>query len=184
MTLSLAAILITNAISLGWTLANIETADVVIPATHVSFSIYLVVLAVRSVNLDTTHAHSNYILHLAALSTFAAVLLGTIAILPDTPPITSLFTNDVPALRALGYARLVLYILAASIALTTQLGPPLHYRPEDIYFEKTVSSITNAAEENVAGFVSEFVQSDPFFSPSDSLQRCLCVGASAFLLHD
>ena len=185
MTLSLAAILIINAISFGWTLANSETANIVIPATHVGFSIYLVILAVRSVKLDTIHAHSNYILHLAALSTFAVALLGITAILPDTPPTINAFTKDVPALGALGYSRLLLYILVASITLTTRLGPPLHYRPEDIYFEKTVSSITNAADENVAGIVSEFVLSVPlFFTPSDSLQRCLCAGASVILLHN
>jgi len=184
MTLSLAAILIINAISLGWILANSELANVLISATHVGFSIYLVILVVRSVNLDTTHAHSNYVLHLATLSTFAAALLGTTAILPDTSPITSVFTKDVPALRALGYARLALYILVASIALTTRLGPPLHYRPEDIYFEKTVSLITNVADENVVGIVSEFVQTDPFFFSLILFKRCLSVGASVVLLHD
>jgi hypothetical protein len=153
--LLLAAVLVINAISLGWAVANNETADIAILAIQVGFSVFLVVLAFRSVNLDTPNAHSRYILHLTSLSTIATALLGTTVLLPDTPPLTA--SNDESlVLRRLQYARLALYALVCLITITTPLGPPLHYRPEDIYSEKTVQTITNTTEENVSGSIGKF----------------------------
>ncbi|KAJ2928555.1 hypothetical protein H1R20_g8545, partial [Candolleomyces eurysporus] len=50
-------------------------------------------------------------------------------------------------------AIIVLYILTATLAFTTPLGPPLHYPPEYIYSEKTVKAITNEDPENVSGLI-------------------------------
>jgi hypothetical protein len=130
--------LVLNSIYLGWAVANKETTNIAVPVLQFVFSLYLVVLAVRSVNSDTTEGHSAHVLHLTTLSAWATALLGFIVILPETPSITA-FTDDAPfsAFRVPEHARLVVYALVCLIAITTPLGPPLHYHPGDIYFEKT-----------------------------------------------
>ncbi|RDB27902.1 ATP-dependent bile acid permease [Hypsizygus marmoreus] len=149
---ALAAILVIDAICLGWSVINDEAAEIATYAIHVAFSFYLVLVAVRSVPQAVIQTHAESILHLTALNTIAAALLGSTAVLPVTPPITAAL-ETVPALRGLWYTKLTLYIIACVISITTPLGPPLHYPPERIYSEKTIQLTTNTDEENVCGIV-------------------------------
>ena len=118
---------------------------------HLLFALYVFVISARSIVQVTTDDHSDSIVHITALLTVAFLLLGSTAILPDSPPPVALSIDDEPVLLGLWYTLLGLYTVGCILAYSTPLGPPLHYPPSDIYSEKTVKSITNADEENVCG---------------------------------
>jgi len=54
-------------------------------------------------------------------------------------------------LQVIWYVVLALYGLSTVVAITTPLGPPLHFPVSRIYSEKTVAAITNQAADNVSG---------------------------------
>ena len=151
MSLFLAFAVMISTVSLGWSIANNDHVDMKIYSLHVFFALYVFVISARSVLHVTKDDHSDSILHLTALLTVAFSLLGSTAILPDSPPPMAVSIDDEPVLLGLWYALLGLYTFGCILAYSTPLGPPLHYPPSDIYFEKTVKSITNTDERNVCG---------------------------------
>jgi hypothetical protein len=155
MSLLLAAIPIIDTISLGWSLANDETSQIAIYALNLAFSLYILILAVYSVNQNTVDIHSESILHLTTMNTLAATFLGSTAILPDTSPIAASL-ETVPALRAIWHAKLCLYTIVCIMAFTTPQGPRLRFPPERIYSDKTILATTNPDEENVCGLIGMF----------------------------
>jgi hypothetical protein len=148
--LLLAGIPVIDAIFLGWSVANDETADIVVYALSLAFSIYVLVLTVRSINQNITSSHSEFVLHLTTLTTLASVSLGSTALIPATSP-TSKVVEGAPALRPLWYAKLSLYTAVCVMAFITQQGPRLRFPPDRIYSEKTILATTNTEEENVCG---------------------------------
>lgn len=158
----LTAVVVIDAISLGWSIANNEFAGITIYAISIVFSIYLLGIAYRSVNQMTVELHSESVLHLTVLSTLAVTFLGSTAILPVTPPTTSSL-ETVPALRIIWHAKLALYMFVCLISFTTAQGPRLCYPTKRIYSEKTIQATTNPDEENVCGIVGELHY--PVFRP-------------------
>ncbi|GLB42389.1 putative atp-binding cassette transporter [Lyophyllum shimeji] len=163
MLLLLTVIVALNAASLGWSVANDESVDIVVYMVHLAFSLYLVTVAAYSVNKATIEGHSEYIRHLTALTTITILLLGATAILPDTPPVTaSLDTNT--DLRGVWLARLALYTIVCLLYFTTPQGPRLHFPPERIYSEKTIQAAANREEENVSGSIGASIYQLLLFS--------------------
>ena len=148
LSLFLAFAVVISTVSLGWSIAHNDYVDTKIYSLHLFFALYIFVISARSVMTDN---HSNSILHLTVLLTVAVLLLGSAAILPDGSPPVAASTDDEPVLLGLWYALLSIYTVACLLAYSTPLGPPLHYPPSDIYFEKIVKSITNVDERNVCG---------------------------------
>lgn len=148
---------IINAVALGFAAANEEQYDVIVASLQLFFSLYVFLLSARSVGQTTAHEHANSILHVTGLTTVAFALLGSIAILPDSPPpvAASGVGRSEPVLVYLWYTLVGLYTILCVLTFTTPLGPPLYFPPENIYSKKTVESITNKDEENVCGLISE-----------------------------
>lgn len=145
-----------NTVSIGFAAANEEQYDVIVASLQLFFSLYVFLLSARSVGQSTADEHANSILHVTGLTTVAFTLLGSIAILPDRPPpvATSHVDSSEPVLIYLWYTLVGLYTILCVLTFTTPLGPPLYFPPKNIYFEKTVDSITNKDEENVCGIIS------------------------------
>ena len=105
---------------------------------------------------SSTDSHRRSIIHIIVLSTIAATAMGVSTIIPRTTLPVASSVNEEPLVQAMWYIVLVLFILADIAALTTRLGPALHYPPEKIYSKKTVMGITNPDLENVCGMVGTF----------------------------
>jgi heme A synthase len=144
-----------STVSLGWSIANNDSAVIKIYSLHLFFALYVFLVSGFSASARvvqvTTYDHSDSIIHLTALLTVAFLLLGSTAILPDSPLPVVASINDELVLLSLWYALLAIYTLACILAYSTPLSPPLHYPPSYIYSEKTVKSITNMDKQNVCG---------------------------------
>ncbi len=55
------------------------------------------------------------------------------------------------------YVVLSLYTLSTAVAITTPLGPALHFPISRIYSEKTVAAVTNHAVDNVSGVTGLYI---------------------------
>ncbi|KAF9484310.1 multidrug resistance-associated ABC transporter [Pholiota conissans] len=155
MALLLASALVLIIVSLGWSIAINDGQDTLIYALHTIFALYTFLIAARSIAQNTAEYHSESILHLTVLLSFAAAFLAWTAILPGTPPpVATTSINDEPFLKSLWYTLTVIYIAVTVLAFSTPLGPPLYYPPSAIYSEKTVASITNTDQENVCGIIN------------------------------
>lgn len=150
LTVLLAFALAIAALSLGWSIATDNRPDITVYILHVVFALYVSLVAARSIGQNVSEPHSTSIIHLTVLLTIAFAFLGATAILPETPSIVS----SSPQLKGLWYALVGLYTVSCGIALTTPLGPPLHYSAANIYSAKTVEAITNTDEANVCGIIS------------------------------
>lgn len=150
--LLLATILSIDAILLGWSIADDGAKEIGTHVIHLGFCLYTLGLAVYWVNQNTSSFHSESVLHLATLTSIASVLLSSIAILPNAPPVTASM-ETIPFLWYLWHARLALYISLCVVTFTTRRGPPLRYPLDRIYAEKTRLAGTNTTEENVSGAV-------------------------------
>jgi len=154
LSLFLAFAVVISTVSLGWSIANDDHIDTTIYSLHLSFALYIFLISALSVLQVTIDDHSNSIIHLTALLTVAFLLLGSVAILPNSPPPAAFsIGDDEPVLLGLWYALLGIYTVGCILAYSTPLGPPLHYPPSAIYSEKTVKSITNMDERNVCGSI-------------------------------
>ncbi|KIJ58252.1 hypothetical protein HYDPIDRAFT_44556 [Hydnomerulius pinastri MD-312] len=160
----LAAVLVIQSISLGWTIAADEGDSILLYALHAGYALYLTLLAVRSVYQNTIEPHSESMIHLAVLTVVPTVLLFTTAILPSSASVTVSLLQDIPALRGLWYAVLALYAVATVIVFTMPSGPSMHFPPENIYSEKTMKAATNLDQENVCGVVGASVWDFLLFS--------------------
>ena len=171
----IALAVIASSILLGWAIADELWDESTIYFLHLVFSLYIFFLSCRSVRQDDADFHTEYILHLTALSTLAALLFGSATILPDSPPPSKKISNltfkilwprsslgESPQdseiiLRGLWYILILAHTFAWILIIRTPLGPLLHYPPSNIYSEKTVTSITNKDENNVCGIISSSI---------------------------
>jgi hypothetical protein len=151
--IALAVIISLQTVSLGYAVSSSSLTTTITYLLHVLFAIYLSVLAVQSVGRNTIHSHTRNILHFSILTTLAFVLLGSTALFPrDRASISSLADDSQPRfLQVVWYIVLVLYAFSTAVAVTTPLGPLLHYPVSRIYSEKTAAAITNQAQDNVSG---------------------------------
>jgi hypothetical protein len=140
-------------VSLGYAASFSSSTTTVTYLLHVLFAIYLSILAVQSVGKYTIGSHIRNVIHLSVLSTLTFALLGVTALLPRDPTSISAPTEDSQPhfLQVIWYVVLALYGLSTVVAVTTPLGPPLHFPVSRIYSEKTVAAITNQAVDNVSG---------------------------------
>ena len=148
----LAAILVIDAVLLWSSGVHDKAKELGTYLLHIGFDLYTLGLALHSVHQDTS-LHSKTVLHLTTLTTLASVLLGSIAIVPDSSSITIPASETMSILQRLFHARLGLYITLCAVTLTTRLGPPLWYSLDRIYTEKTRLAGTISAGENVSGSV-------------------------------
>ncbi|KAG5650246.1 hypothetical protein H0H81_000167 [Sphagnurus paluster] len=163
MTLLLTAILVVDAILLGWSVVNEGSSQISIHATRVGFALYLVALAARSIRISTIQGHSEHISHLTVLTTLAFLLLGATAILPETPPVAASLPLGT-ALSNLWRVEFGLYTISFLLYFTTRHGPRLHFPAERIYSEKTIQAATNHEEENVTGVIGASIYETLLFS--------------------
>lgn len=142
-----------QAISLGYVVYFSSSTTTATYLLHLLFAIYLSVLAVQSVGKNTVYSHTRNIIHLSALTTLAFVLLGSTALFPhDRTSISAPAEDSQPyLLQVVWYLVLGLYTLSTAVAITTPLGPALHFPASRIYSEKTVAAVTNHAVDNVSG---------------------------------
>ncbi|PIL23137.1 ATP-binding cassette transporter [Ganoderma sinense ZZ0214-1] len=165
------AILVLQSVSLGFAIIASVGGDIPVCALHTAFALYLLIMAGSAVN-KTYSAHERAVIHLSALTWFAATLLGTTAILPSTPfPLV-----PAPAPSSLGaagkegaplglwYAVLGLYCAALVLVITTPRGPKLHFPSEAIYADRTLMQITSKYEDNVDGVTGASVWDYLLFS--------------------
>lgn len=153
LTANVACIVGLSTVCLGYAFANAERDFAVIYLAYVGFATYLLLICGLSLTQSSTDSHRRSILHIIVLSTIAATAMAVSAIIPRTALPVASSVNEEPLVQVMWYIVLVLLILADIVALTTRLGPPLHYPPEKIYSEKTVLGITNPDLENVCGMV-------------------------------
>ena len=142
-----------QAISLGYAASFSSSTTKATYTIHVLFAIYLSILAIQSVGKNTIYSHTRNIIHLSVLTTLASGLLGFTALLPrdqtslSTPAEESQPHNS----KIIWYVVLGLYALSTIVAITTPLGPALHFPVSRIYSEKTAAAVTNKALDNVSG---------------------------------
>lgn len=153
----LAAILVLQCISLGWTFSAGEGDSNSTYALHVAYAFYLTALAVRAVYQNEIEHHSKSIIHLAVLTFVPTTLLFAVAILPTSRPINLSMLQGFSALLEIWYTVLVLYFIVTVVVFTTPMGPPLHYPSETLYADKIIKTATNHDEDNVCGVVGASV---------------------------
>ena len=141
-------------VSLGYAASFLSSTTTVTYLFHVLFAIYLSILAVWSGEKNTIGSHIRNVLHLSVLTTFTFALLGFTALLPRDP-ISPAEDSRPHFLQVIWYVVLALYGLSTVIAITTPLGPPLHFPISRIYSEKTVAATTNPSQavDNVSGAI-------------------------------
>ncbi|KAI0312306.1 multidrug resistance-associated ABC transporter [Amylostereum chailletii] len=166
MVVMLSAIVGLQTVSLGYSAGLDMTQDTITYALHTFFALYILVLAVISLPQTSRGPHTQTVVHISCLSVVASLLLGITAIIPRTRLHTSLFApaEDNNTLRSIWYSIFALYIGVCANALSTPLGPALHFPKELIYSEKTVAAITNQAYDNVSGVTGASMWDILFFS--------------------
>ncbi|KAA1472498.1 multidrug resistance-associated ABC transporter [Dentipellis sp. KUC8613] len=153
-----------QSVCLGWSVTFGERENIVIYSLHIVFAIYVLILAVRSMAHTDVFVHELSMIHISILTSLAAILSAITAILPANPPPVKALLTQPTAIRALWYAVFAIYTVSMVIAVTTPLGPALHFPPERIYSEKTVDAITNQAYDNVCGVTGASVADTLLFS--------------------
>ena len=150
---------------------------------HVLFAIYLLILAIQSVGKTTVYSHIRNVIHLSILTTLTFALLVFTALFPRDPTSISAPAEDTPpySLQVIWYVVLALYGLSTVVAITTPLGPPLHFPVSRIYSEKTVTAITNQAVDNVSGAIGMC----PLVCISNIYLACRCfsLGCPSLLVY-
>ncbi|KAH9174901.1 ATP-binding cassette transporter [Lactarius sanguifluus] len=164
--IAFAVIISLQTVSLGYSISFSSSAIIATHLLHVSFSVYLSVLAARSIGKSTIHSHTRRTIHLSALSALAFVLLGFTALFPSNRVSTSILADGSQPrfMQIVWYVVLGLYASSTFIAVTTPLAPALHFPVSRIYSEKTVAAITNQAMDNVSGVTGASVWDQLLFS--------------------
>ena len=171
-------------VSLGYAISFLSLIDALTHILHVFFSVYLSVLAAQSFGENTIHSHKRRTIHLSALTALAFVLLGFTALSPSNRVSISIQANGSQPrfMQVVWYVVLGLYASSTFIAVTTPLGPALHYPVSRIYSEKTVAAITNQARDNVCG-VTGSCFSLIFTIANRGGHRRISLGPTPFLVH-
>ncbi|KAK0203733.1 multidrug resistance-associated ABC transporter [Desarmillaria ectypa] len=161
-----AAILILETICFGWAIVEEEPSNVASYAIHIFLSLYVLAIAIRSVNQDAPGLHSESILHLTTLTTLATIFLGISILLPTNPPPVATSVDSSEIFTGMWVLVFIIYTITCLLSFTTPQGPPLHYEPKDIYSTKEASMRTNKDEVNVTGVTGASPWEILFFSYS------------------
>ncbi|KAH7925973.1 P-loop containing nucleoside triphosphate hydrolase protein [Leucogyrophana mollusca] len=157
-------ILVLEAVCLGWSATEQERSLLIEHALRTASALYLAALSIRSINQCDAAAHAKSVIHLAILAIISTLLLFTTAILPSPESIPSATRQAFPALLPLWYCILALYVVAMIISSVLPQGPPLHFNPSLIYFQKTIDDTTNLDPNNVSGITNASIVSFLFFN--------------------
>lgn len=151
--IAFAVIVSLQTVSLGYSISFSSPTVTATHLLHVLFSVYLSVLATQSIGKCTISSHTRRTIHLSALTALAFVLLGSTALFPGDRVSISIVADDSQPrfIQVVWYVVLGLYASSTFIAVTTPLGPALHFPVSRIYSEKTAAAITNRALDNVSG---------------------------------
>lgn len=160
----LAAILVLQSISLGWTFSAGEGDSNLTYVLHVAYGFYLTALAFRAVYQNEIESHSQSMIHLAVLTFVPTTLLFATAILPTSRPISVSMLQSFSVLLGMWYTILVFYFIVTVIVFTIPMGPPLHYPSKTLYSDKIIKTATNRDENNVCGVVGASVWSYLLFN--------------------
>ncbi|KAJ8520309.1 hypothetical protein ONZ45_g2846 [Pleurotus djamor] len=160
----LAVILVLETICLAYYTTIDRTEEIPIYAIHAASTLYILLVATRSIKQVDPGLHSESLIHLTALTTIASALLWGTAILPSTPPPVVQFHEAEPVMQGLWYSILSLYLITCVVSFITPQGPAYHYPPSRIYSEKVVEKITNKDHENVCGVIGASSWSTLLFS--------------------
>ena len=155
LTIAFVVVVSLQTISLSYAASLSSSTTTATYLLHVFFAIYLSILAIQPVGKNTVYSHIRNVIHLSILTTLAFALLGFTALFPRDPTSISAPADDSRSyfLQVIWYVVLALYGLSTVVAITTPLGPPLHFPVSRIYSEKTVTAITNQAVDNVSGAI-------------------------------
>jgi hypothetical protein len=181
--IAFAVIVSLQTVSVGYSISFLSPTVTVTHLLHVLFSVYLSVLAVQSIGNSTIHSHMRRTIHLSALTALAFVLLGFTALFPsDRVSISILADGSQPRfMQVVWYVVLGLYASSTFIAVTTPLGPALHFPVSRIYSEKTVAAITNQTIDNVCGVTGSCFLL--IFTITDRRHRRVSLGPASFLVY-
>ena len=185
---------------LGWSIVDELWEETTVYSLHLAFALYLFSLSACSVRQDDANLHTEYIIHLSALSTLGFLLSGGTAIFPESPPpskalsfpykilwsrsVHEVFMQDShDILRVMWYSLVLTYTFAWVLIIRTPLGPPLHYPVSNIYSEKTVKSIDNIYDNNVCGMISSLIPNSLLELPLKSSYRWISMGFITLLLY-
>jgi hypothetical protein len=140
-------------ISLAFSIGVNFRDGIIAHALRLAFALYTLGYSIIAIRQKDYRSHTLGAVQLTSLTVIAFALLFIIAILPSSKLDVSSARSEshIKVLDGLNWAVVVLYGLAASLAISMPLGPALHFPPERIYSEKTVSAITNKELENVSG---------------------------------
>jgi len=181
--IAFAVIVSLQTVSLGYSISFSSPTIIATHLLHVLFSVYLSVLAAQSIGKSTIHSHTRRTIHLSALTALAFVLLGFTALFPSNRVSTSILADSSQPrfMQVVRYVVLGLYASSTFIAVTTPLGPALHFPVSRIYSEKTVAAITNQATDNVCGVTGSCFLL--IFTISNRRHRRVGLGPTSFLVY-
>jgi hypothetical protein len=144
---------------------TLDAKDAIVPALNALTALYLIVVAISTLNDDIPDIHFTQVVHIGTVTTIGTLVYGSIVILPSSEIVIS--GEAVDAISwGLRHAVLALYAAACVISLNIPRGPPMYFPPEQIYSEKTVASITTRYQDNVCGIVSDSIIGMLLFSYS------------------
>ena len=181
--IAFAVIVSLQTVSLGYSISFSSPTIIATHLLHVLFSVYLTVLAAQSIGKSTIHSHTRRTIHLSALTALAFVLLGFTALFPSNRVSTSILADSSQPrfMQVVRYVVLGLYASSTFIAVTTPLGPALHFPVSRIYSEKTVAAITNQATDNVCGVTGSCFLL--IFTIANRGHRRVGLGPTSFLVY-
>lgn len=142
---------------------TLEPRDAIVPVLNAFTALYLISVTIYTLNDEISDAHFTQVVHIATITTIAALVFGSIAILPSSEITVSGRETDA-VLWGLYYAVVALYTIACLVSINIPRGPALHFAPEQIYSEKIVASTTTRYKDNVCGIVNDSIVGILFFS--------------------
>lgn len=153
--------------SLGYLITfaqSVDDAEIVAGVLHLLLDLFMLVLSVHLIGINEVHAHWKYICHISVLTSTAVCLRAVSLLLPSLPLQTTLL--DQANSPGFEWASLALLTVACCVIVTMRSGPPLHYRPENIYSPKMLESFSTVPlpEDNVCAVVQASVVESLLFS--------------------
>ncbi|KAG8745725.1 hypothetical protein FRC10_007205 [Ceratobasidium sp. 414] len=129
------------------------------------FLVYLLVLAVYSLNASNISTHWTSTVHSAALSACGLTALFIAKVLPNTPRFTTQ-SQELPdtAENILDWVVLLFLLISTIMSSTVPRAPAVYFPPERVYILKSLDSFAPETRSNVVGEVQASVASILLFS--------------------
>ncbi|KAG9126425.1 hypothetical protein FRC07_003485 [Ceratobasidium sp. 392] len=130
-----------------------------------SFLVYLLVLAVHSVNSSNISTHWALTIHSATLSVCGWTTLFIAKVLPETPRFSTQSRDPPDTIEnILDWAVLLLLLISTIASSTIPRAPAVYFPPERVYILKSLDSFAPETRDNVVGEVQASVASILLFS--------------------